>query len=163
MQLFILALSTLAFAAPEKPIQFTLLDVKGKEMGKATLTQEKKGVKVEAQLHGFTPGEHAFHFHENGKCEGPSFTSAGAHFSPDKKSHGHVENGPHEGDMPNVFITKDGTGTISYLAEAVTLKKGDNSLRKEGGTALVVHAKADDHQSQPAGDAGDRVACGVIR
>jgi Cu-Zn family superoxide dismutase len=155
-----LVLTSLAFAA-EKPLTVTLMDAHGKEVGTATLTAAKKGVKVHATLHDLTPGEHAFHIHENGKCEGPDFKSAGGHFSPGHHAHGKVENGPHEGDMPNVKIGKDGKGHAMFTAENVSLTP--ESLLKEGGTALVVHAKEDDYKSQPAGNAGDRVACGIIK
>ena len=97
------------------------------------------------------------------KCEGPGFTSAGPHFNPDQKHHG-LQNpeGPHAGDMPNFTVEANGMATATLVDPRVNLGDGDHSLFTNGGTALVIHAKADDMKSDPAGNAGDRIACGVI-
>jgi Cu-Zn family superoxide dismutase len=97
-------------------------------------------------------------------CEGPKFTSAGGHFNPDMKKHG-LENpeGPHAGDMKNFTVKADGTAKTEVDDDRVTLSEGPHSLFTGGGTALVIHAKADDMKSDPAGNAGDRIACGVIK
>ena len=102
---------------------------------------------------------------EVGKCELPDFESAGGHFNPTDASHGldHDE-GPHAGDLPNLEVGEDGLVDEEIIAENVTLKSGEeNSLLQEGGTALVIHAEADDGTSQPSGDSGDRIICGVIQ
>jgi len=108
-------------------------------------------------------GEHAFHIHSVGKCEAPSFDSAGAHFNPDNKHHGILSGEGHAGDMPNLHISSDGTLEIEVVNTAVTLDKGKpNSVFHPGGTSAVIHAGKEDYRSDPAGNAGDRVACGVI-
>lgn len=139
-------------------------DASGKTVGAAVLTEEKDGVLVNLKVSGLKPGLHAFHVHENGDCTGPDFKSAGGHFNPFHKHHG-VKNpeGKHAGDMPNLEVQPDGSARASVLAEGTTLGPGPGSLLKPGGTALVIHASPDDNLSDPAGNAGARVACGVIR
>ena len=108
-------------------------------------------------------GEHAFHIHNVGKCEAPSFESAGAHFNPDNKHHGILSGEGHAGDMPDLHVPSDGTLEVEVVNTAVTLDKGKpNSVFHPGGTSAVIHAGKDDYKSDPAGNAGDRVACGVI-
>jgi len=136
----------------------------GKDVGKVTLTQTQAGVRLQLALNGLAPGEHAFHVHAVGKCEAPGFTSAGPHFNPGQKKHG-KENpeGHHAGDMDNVTVPANGKLDVTVVNKEITLEKGKpNSVFQAGGTALVVHAKQDDYKSDPAGNAGDRVACGVI-
>ena len=141
-----------------------LMDAKGNKIGTATLTQTDKGVRIQVQVSGLPPGEHAFHIHAAGKCEPPEFKSAGGHFNPHAKKHG-LENpdGPHAGDLPNLKVADDGTGTVDVVAELVTLGDGANSLFAGEGTSLMIHEKADDNVSDPAGNAGARIACGTIR
>ena len=140
-----------------------MLDPAGKSLGTAMLTEQKDGVKVELKVSGLAPGKHGFHFHEKGTCTPPDFKSAGGHFNPFKKHHGmdHPE-GKHAGDLPNLEVKEDGTAEVTVVAEGTTLKKGPGSLLKKGGTALVIHAGPDDNKTDPAGNAGDRVACGVV-
>jgi Cu-Zn family superoxide dismutase len=106
---------------------------------------------------------HGFHVHAVGKCEGPEFKTAGGHFNPATKEHG-LENpkGAHAGDMPNLAVGPDGNGKGEFLARGATLGDGAGSLFPEGGTALVLHAAPDDMKTDPAGNAGARIACGVI-
>ncbi|HEY9577614.1 MAG TPA: superoxide dismutase family protein [Pseudobacillus sp.] len=136
----------------------------GKKVGTAEFKQTEEGVSIKVDASELPPGEHGFHIHETGKCEGPDFESAGGHFNPTNASHGmNHEKGPHAGDLPNLNVGKDGTVKAEMIAENVTLSSGeDHSLLSEDGSALVVHEKADDGKSQPAGDAGTRIACGVI-
>ncbi|SFD66027.1 superoxide dismutase, Cu-Zn family [Lentibacillus persicus] len=145
-------------------LDVTLYDRDKEEVGTAVIRPVYTGVKVTLEASGLPSGTHGFHIHENGVCEAPDFESAGGHFNPTDAKHGfdHPE-GPHAGDLPNIEVDEDGNVFHDAQAEMVTLEKGEeNSLLKEGGTALVIHSGADDYESQPSGDAGERIACGVI-
>ncbi|HEY8279437.1 MAG TPA: superoxide dismutase family protein [Bdellovibrionota bacterium] len=166
MKLALMILSLLPlFAAASQTMEIKLKDGAGKELGTASISGSKKGVKIHLVVSGLSPGEHAIHFHEKGSCLGPDFKSAGGHFNPEGKEHG-MENpkGAHAGDMKNFVVGADGKADVKVTDGSVTLDmKGAGSLLREGGTSLVIHAKADDYKSQPAGNAGDRTACGEIR
>jgi len=135
----------------------------GKDVGTVTLTETPHGVLLSLSVKGLPPGEHAFHVHAVGKCE-PPFTTAGGHFNPGGKKHGiEAAEGSHAGDMPNLHVPQSGELTVEVLNTAITLEKGKpNSVYQPNGTALVIHAGKDDYMSDPAGNAGDRIACGVI-
>jgi Cu-Zn family superoxide dismutase len=154
-----------AVCAAEKPVTVVLKDTNGQSVGSATLSEGKggSGVTIKLNVKNLTPGDHAVHFHQVAKCEGPTFTTAGGHFNPDKKLHG-LQNpaGPHAGDMPNFTVKADGTSKATVTDPLVNLGSGDHSLFTGGGTALVIHAKADDMKTDPSGNAGDRIACGAI-
>jgi len=140
-----------------------LKDSSGKVVGDADLIQTPAGVLIKLQVKGIKPGEHAFHIHAVGKCE-PPFTSAGPHFNPGHHKHGMMAGPGHAGDMPNLHVPQSGDLSVEVLNDAVTLDKGKpNSLFGADGTALVIHASADDYKSDPAGNAGDRIACGVVQ
>ena len=155
------SLPLLASAAPAATA--TLRDAQGKNVGTATLTPAEGGVKINVTVSGVAPGLHGFHLHAIGKCEGPDFKSAGGHFNPGSKEHG-LENpkGSHAGDMPNLSVGPDGSGKGEFLARGASLDAGPGSLFPEVGTAVVLHAAADDMKSDPAGNAGARIACGLV-
>jgi Cu-Zn family superoxide dismutase len=143
-----------------------LQDAQGRKVGTATFKEGKDGVKLSLKVssEALKEGKHGFHIHAVGKCEGPDFKSAGGHFNPGSKKHG-KENpeGAHAGDLANLDIDGKGKGKIDTTVEGVTLKEGPNSLLGPEGTAVVIHADPDDGMTDPAGNAGARIACGVIK
>lgn len=148
----------------DKPVAVIINNVKGEQVGALNLQQEKDGVRVQVNLQKLKPGTYAVHIHEKGVCEGPEYKTAGDHFNPEHKMHGHeAAGGAHAGDLQNVVVKADGTGEVTELNTHLTLKQGPNSLLKTGGTAIIVHEKADDGKTQPAGAAGKRIACGEIK
>jgi len=138
-------------------------NLQGQKVGEAKLEETAKGVKISLKVENLPPGLHAFHIHEKGVCNPPDFASAGGHFNPFGKHHG-LKNpqGPHAGDLPSLMVGADGKGALEAVAAQVTLKPGKNSLFQPGGTSLVIHEKADDDMTDPAGNAGPRIACGAI-
>lgn len=143
----------------------SMVDAKGADVGKATLSAAPNhaGVTIELDLKGLPPGDHAIHVHETPTCTGPDFKSAGGHWNPSGKHHG-MQNaeGPHAGDMPNFAVAADGTAKTTIVAPGVTWDKGPMAVWGPGGTALVIHASADDMKTDPSGNAGERIACGRI-
>lgn len=135
----------------------------GEPAGTVNLVQTPNGVLLTATLEGLPPGEHAFHIHETGACE-PDFGAAGGHFAPLNKDHGIlIEGGPHAGDMPNIHVGADGALKIEILNRQISLKTdSQENILDEDGSAIVIHRGADDYRTQPSGEAGDRIACGVI-
>jgi Cu-Zn family superoxide dismutase len=143
-----------------------LVNAQGAAVGHAKLTATGKGVRISVAVSQLVPGEHGIHIHNVGKCEGPAFTTAGGHFNPTSAHHGihnPADPHPHLGDLPNLTVDANGKGKLSFLIPGATLDPGPNSLFHDGGTALVIHAKPDDLISDPSGNSGDRVACGVIQ
>ena len=153
-------------AAATPPATADVKTADGKDVGTVTLTQTRDGVRLSGTLKGLPPGERALHVHSVGKCE-PPFTSAGPHFNPAQKKHGKLNpEGHHAGDMDNITVPANGNLRLRIVEQGLhhALEKGKpNSVFQEGGTAVVVHAAKDDYTTDPTGNAGDRIACGVIR
>jgi Cu-Zn family superoxide dismutase len=136
----------------------------GSAVGTIDFAQSNHGTLITFDLHGLSPGAHAVHIHTSGNCDAKvKFTSAGPHFSPDPKMHGFmVKGGPHPGDLPNQWAAADGTLHASTTTNSFSLGNSKKSIFDRDGAAIIVHAKGDDYTSQPAGNSGDRIACGVI-
>lgn len=140
------------------------VDAQGEKIGTAVLAEQSDGVKISVELRNLFPGVHAFHIHTVGQCHPADFQSAKGHFNPFGKKHGFKNpEGPHAGDLPNFTANTDGSARFEVVANLVTLGSGPNSLFQEEGTCLVIHAGPDDEESDPAGNAGTRIACGVIQ
>lgn len=154
-----------ASAAGPKAAHADLVNAQGTKVGTAKISSAANGVKVSIKVSQLTPGEHGIHIHNVGKCDGPAFTTAGGHFNPTSAHHG-VKNAqephPHLGDLENLKVGENGKASATFLISGATLGEGQNSLFHDGGTALVIHAKADDLTSDPSGNSGDRIVCGVI-
>lgn len=144
-------------AAPPPAAYAQLLDKDGASKGRAVLTEEGGGVNVGLVLEGWPSGTYAFHVHGVGLCTAPDFTSAGSHFNPTGAKHGQ-----HKGDLPNVVVGADGVGRVEARIEGATLYSGETPILDTDGAAVVVHAKPDDGVTDPAGNAGPRLACGAV-
>jgi Cu-Zn family superoxide dismutase len=138
-------------------------NAEGKSIGTASLRETKEGVVMTVNVKGLPQGLHAVHIHSVGKCEGPAFTSAGPHFNPTDKKHG-LKNpeGPHAGDLPDMLVNKDGRGRYEALTDSITLGSGATSIFDADGSTIIIHVTADDNVTDPTGNSGDRIACGVI-
>jgi len=149
----------------ENSLATTIVSSTGKTLGSAELTETNTGVRIRLLLNGLEPGDKAIHFHGVGKCEQPSFESAGSHVNPTKKQHGFDNpKGYHAGDLPNLKVSKEGKVDLEITTPMVTLEKGkSNSLLDKDGSAIVIHEKADDYVTDPSGNSGERIACGVIQ
>lgn len=160
--LSLLLVAQAAHAAPGARARLIGLD--GKQVGTAKIVQAGRGVLIELEARGIKPGPHGVHIHAVGQCDPKTkFDSAGPHFSPVPKNHGFADrHGPHAGDMTNQFADANGNLRASIYNGKVTLQRGERSLFDKDGSALVIHAGPDDYHSQPAGNAGPRIACGVI-
>jgi Cu-Zn family superoxide dismutase len=141
-----------------------VVDAQGKAVGTANFVQLTDAVRIVVEARGLPPGLKGVHIHETGKCDGPGFTTAGGHFNPEGKQHGALNpRGPHAGDLPNINIGADGSGRMETSSKLVSLVTGPSSLFDADGSAIVIHAAPDDFQTDPTGNSGARIACGIIR
>ncbi|MBI4240824.1 MAG: superoxide dismutase family protein [Candidatus Rokubacteria bacterium] len=155
------ACATLQYGTPQATVE--LKNAKGDAVGTASFWEDASGVRIIAQVRGIPAGKHGIHIHAVGKCDPPDFMTAGGHFNPGGKKHG-LKNpaGPHAGDLPNLEVAADGTGRLEYVTRLVTLASGPTSLFDADGSALVVHASPDDDVTDPTGNSGGRIACGIV-
>ncbi len=142
--------------------QAPIINSQGVEIGKAEFKETKKGLRISLKVSGLTPGVHAMHIHETGTCTPPDFKTAGGHFNPEGKKHGKDNpEGAHAGDLPNLTVAKNGRGKVNFTVPGLSVNAKD-AILKTGKTALVIHAGPDDGKTDPAGNSGARVACGII-
>lgn len=156
---------TIPKPSEQRKAQAEIMNTKGKRVGIAVFSQEQDGVKAKIEVANLPAGKHGIHVHAIGKCEAPGFKTAGAHFNPEGKKHG-TENkeGAHAGDLPNLDISAKGEGKAEFILKGVTLEiNQSNSLFHPDKTAIVIHEAEDDYFSDPTGNSGSRIACGVIQ
>lgn len=157
------SLGTTRDSAPSLLLATDLKTAGGETLGTATISQEPDGARIVVQVRGLPAGDYAMHLHAVGRCDAPDFTSAGPHFNPAGRQHGRDNPaGAHAGDLPNLTVEANGRGSGSALQPGLRLADGDAPLLDADGAAVVLHAKADDYRSDPAGNAGARIACGVL-
>jgi Cu-Zn family superoxide dismutase len=156
------ALGTPAVSQTAGSATAMLRDTSGAPVGTIALAETGSGVLLSGSLSGIAPGTHGIHVHTVGRCDAPGFTSAGGHFNPEQKKHGFRSSaGAHAGDLTNISVPPGGSLTFDLLLPHATLR-GTNSLLDADGSAIVIHAGADDYLTDPAGNSGSRIACGVI-
>ena len=156
----------LAGCAEENPkkVDVKMFNADGDSLGTIKVEEQAKGVKLKVDLEGLDPGVHGIHIHKFGVCKSPDFKSAGNHYNPDEKEHGLLHpKGAHAGDLPNLIVKDSGSVKATLTAAGVTLKEGKSTLFTQKGTSIIVNQNQDDGMTQPNGDSGKRIACGVIK
>jgi Cu-Zn family superoxide dismutase len=155
---------TLTSSAKSAKVKVEISDSLGHSIGLVTIKPAATGVSLQLNLRSLPPGVHAIHFHQNPVCDAPTFKGAGGHFNPDGKQHGlNNPQGHHAGDMQNFTADANGKVKTTVSDPDVTLSDGTHSLFSNGGTAIVIHEKADDMMTDPSGNSGGRIACGVVK
>ena len=150
-------------AATDNTARAELKNARGQAVGSATFTQVASVVRVVLETQGLPRGAHGVHVHAVGKCDGPDFQTAGTHFNPANRQHGALNpQGAHAGDLPNLEVGGDGKGRLESTTELLSLGSGTTSIFDSDGAALVIHAAPDDFKTDPTGNSGARIACGVI-
>lgn len=151
-------------ASTPAPARAALLDAGGTAKGTATISKAGSGLRLVVDATGLVPGAHGFHIHAAGTCEPPAFASAGPHWNPVGKVHGKdVSGGPHMGDLPNLIVAADGQGHLEITVPDAQLSAGATPLLDSDGAAIVIHAAADDYKTDPSGNSGARIVCGVFK
>ncbi len=158
----ILGLVSAAAPAKAQSARAVLQDQGGSQIGVIDFTQTDQGVRVDVRVEGLEPGVYGLHIHENAECAAPDFESAGGHFNPTGSEHGFLNsNGPHAGDLPNLQVDQEGRAWMEFVTARVSLDPGENDSLLQG-MSVVIHAGADDYITDPSGNAGERVACGLV-
>lgn len=158
------SLGKVSAAPPSLVLATRLLAADGNSLGEVELRQMADGVQFVARVQGLPAGSYAMHLHAIGRCEGPDFASAGGHFNPGGRQHGRDNPmGAHAGDLPNLIVEDGGRGTLDVTVPGLRLADGTAPLLDDDGAAVVLHAKPDDYRTDPSGNAGSRIACGVLR
>ncbi|ESR25299.1 superoxide dismutase family protein [Lutibaculum baratangense] len=140
-----------------------LMTSEGEAAGTVAIVETPHGLLVQLDAEGLPAGGHGFHIHETGQCDAPDFQSAGGHFAPEGNQHGVLsEGGPHAGDLPNIYVPESGALRADFFVPNVTIADGDDALLDDDGAAFMIHSSIDDYETDPAGDAGERIACGVV-
>jgi Cu-Zn family superoxide dismutase len=156
--------ATATAPAPAPGAAAVLLSADGSQKGSATVIETGEGLQVTITAVGLPTGTHAAHIHTTGLCTAPDFASAGGHWNPMKKQHGkNNPQGMHMGDMPNIMLGTDGAGELQFTIPGGKLTSGDAPLLDADGAAIVIHAAPDDMKTDPTGNAGGRIACGVLK
>lgn len=141
-----------------------VMTARGQQVAVAEVGQQGGALYVAIDVSGMAPGRYAVHLHTVGRCDGPGFESAGGHWNPTARSHGfHADAGPHMGDLPNLAVNAGGRGLVAFQIQGARLTGGANPLLDADGASVVIHAREDDFQTDPSGNSGDRIACGVLR
>jgi Cu-Zn family superoxide dismutase len=141
----------------------TLVDAAGQTRARASFTDTQDGIRVSVVAVHMAPGAYGAHVHAVGRCDAPDFTSAGPHWNPTGRSHGKENpNGYHKGDLPNLIVGADGRGSMELTIPDAGLRNGAMRILDDDGAAMVIHAGADDYRTDPSGNSGSRLACGVI-